>query len=181
PRAGVLSPRGGDCVVPGRDRRVRWAVPAGVAAVAMLVAWQLGPTRRLFTGTGITSSSTAAIFPFLDALAITGAYLVASGLAWVATTVRRRNGQRRFSTYTLPIAAIHLGAMLALIGGTAATVFDRYAQQMVRIPDDLGQPIALPDGYEVTVWFEGGGAAADGARGEGFRSVGKVGWQLVDD
>src|SRR5690606_31170275 len=45
----------------------------------------------------------------------------------------------------------------------------------------LGQPIALPDGYEVTVWFEGGGAAADGARGEGFRSVGKVGWQLVDD
>src|SRR5690606_31133742 len=45
----------------------------------------------------------------------------------------------------------------------------------------LGQPIALPDGYEVTVWFEGGGAAADGARGEGFRSIGKVGWQLVDD
>lgn len=181
PLAAMLALAGAHYFLPGRDRRVRWVITAGVAVIALLVAWQLEPARWLFTGTGITSSSTTAILPWLDALAVTAAYLVASASAWAATTLRKSLRARGFWGYTLPIAAIHLGVMLALIGGTAATVFDSYAQSMVRYPDDFGQPLVLPDGYQVTVWLEREGVAPDGARGQGFRSVAKVGWQLVDD
>jgi cytochrome c-type biogenesis protein CcmF len=181
PLAAVLALAGAHYFLPGRDRRVRWAITTGVAVVALLVAMQLEPSRRLFSGTGITSSSTTAIFPWLDGLAVTAAYLALSGGAWAATTLRQNARTRRFWGYTLPIAAIHLGVMLALIGGTAATVFDRYAQKMVRYPDDFGRPLLLPDGYTVTVWLEDDAVAPDGARGEGFRSVARVGWQLADD
>jgi cytochrome c-type biogenesis protein CcmF len=181
PLATVLALAAGHYFLPGRDRRARWLITGAVAAIALLVAWQVEPARRLFTGAGVTSSSTTALFPWLDAFAVAAVYLVGTGLAWGATALRQSVRVRRFWGYTLPIAAIHLGAMLALIGGTAATVFDRYAQKMVQYPDDFGRPLALPDGYQVSVWLEGEGAAADGARGQGFRSVARVGWQLVED
>ena len=60
-------------------------------------------------------------------------------------------------------------------------MFDSYAQQVVRYPDDFGEPLMPPAGYEVTVWLEADGIAAGGARGEGFRSFAKIGWQLLDD
>jgi cytochrome c-type biogenesis protein CcmF len=181
PLATVLALAGGHYFLPGRDRRVRWSISAAAAGLALLVAWRFEPSRWLFTGAGITSSSTTAIFPRLDALAVAATYLAGAGLAWAATALRQSVRAGRFWGYTLPVAAIHLGVMLALIGGTAATVFDSYAQKMVRYPDEFGQPITLPDGYEVTVWLEGDGTLADGARGGGVRSVAKVGWRLVDD
>ena len=180
PLATVLAVSGGHYFLPGRDRRVRWTVTTAVAGLALLVAWHVQPGRQLFTGTGITSSSTVALLPRLDALAIGASYLVLAGLAWCATTLRQSVRAAHFWGYTVPVGAIHLGVMLALVGGTAATVFDSYAQKMVRYPDDFGQPIILADGYQVSVWLEGDGFAADGARGAGFRSVAKVGWRLVD-
>jgi cytochrome c-type biogenesis protein CcmF len=71
--------------------------------------------------------------------------------------------------------------MLALIGGSAATILDSYAQKMVRWPDDFGQPIRLPDGFTVDVRLEDEAMTADGARGGGFRSIARVSWQLSQD
>ena len=63
PLATVLAVSGGHYFLPGRDRRVRWTVTTAVAGLALLVAWHVQPGRQLFTGTGITSSSTVALCP----------------------------------------------------------------------------------------------------------------------
>ena len=44
--------------------------------------------------------------------------------------------------------------MLALIGGTAATILDSYAQKMIALAGRLRPPLRLPDGYTVTVRLE---------------------------
>lgn len=75
------------------------------------------------------------------------------------------------------MALVHAGLVVALVAGTAATVFDSYAQRMVAYPEDFGGPIRFPDGFELSVALEADGAHADGGPG-GFRSIGRVAWQL---
>ena len=60
-------------------------------------------------------------------------------------------------------------------------MFDSYAQRMVAYPDDFGGPIRFPDGFTLSVALEEDGAHADGGPGQGFRSIGRVAWQLERD
>ncbi len=65
---------------------------------------------------------------------------------------------------------------MALVAGTAATVFDSYAQRMVAYPEDFGGPIRFPDGFALSVMLEEDGAHADGGPGRAFaRSAGSPG------
>ena len=95
-----------------------------------------------------------------------------------ASLLGQGSWRTRLWTYRLPVALIHAGLVVALIAGTAATVFDSYAQRMVAYPEDFGGAIRFPDGFELSVRLEQDGAKADGARGQGFRSIGQVAWQL---
>ena len=174
-----LSLAGGHYFVPIRHRSWRWLLTASVLAAALLVAFVLQPARALFAGTGMTSSATIAILPWLDALAVTASYLL---LAAIAASFRGPASWRaRLWTYRLPVALIHAGLVVALVAGTTATVFDSYAQRMIAWPEDFGAPIRFPDGFALSVTLEEQGDHADGARGSGFRSIGQVAWQLERD
>jgi cytochrome c-type biogenesis protein CcmF len=171
----ALTLAGGHYFVPIQNRLGRWLLTAAVAALALLCA-VVQPSRALFEGTGLTSSATVAILPWLDALAVGASYLL---LAALATSLPGQVSWRtRLWTYRLPVALIHAGLVVALIAGTAATVFDSYAQRLVAYPEDFGSAIGFPDGFELSVTLEQDGAESDGARGQGFRSIGRVAWQL---
>jgi cytochrome c-type biogenesis protein CcmF len=171
---------GGHYFAPIRHRLGRWLLTAAVLALALLCALVVRPSRALFDGTGLTSSATVAILPWLDALAVGACYLLLAAIAAsLAGSPANGGGWRaRLWTYRLPVALIHAGLVVALVAGTAATVFDSYAQRMVAYPDDFGGPIRFPDGFALSVTLEDDGVQADGGRGQAFRSIGHIAWQL---
>ena len=172
---------GGHYFLPIGNRPACWSVTAGVAGLGLGAALWLRPLRHLYTGTGLTSSSTVAIFPTLDVLVVASLYLLISVLVWSAGAARRGAIEGRFWRYGLPLALIHGGVMLALLGGSAATILNSYAQKMITWPDGFGQPIGLPDGFTVSVRLGDETMTPDGARGGGFRSVARIGWELAQD
>ena len=184
PIALAIGLAGGHSFAPIRTRRRRWAATGAVAAAAALSAFVFQPAERLFTGTGMTSSSTVAIFPWLDALAVTTAWLAAAAAASMIAA-RPFALSPRLYRYAIPVGLVHLGVMIALFGGTVATVFDSHAQKMISWPDDFGAVHRFPDGFTVTLSLEDEGYLRDGGRTEGeangFRSVARVGWTLERD
>jgi cytochrome c-type biogenesis protein CcmF len=174
-----LTLAGGHYFAPIRTRLGRWLLSAAVLALLLLSALVVEPARALFDGTGLTSSATVAILPWLDALAVSATYLLLAASA--AALLGPRSRPTRLWTYRLPVAIIHVGLILALIAGATATIFDSYAQRMIAYPEDFGNPIRFPDGVSLTVTLEDDGIRADGGRGQGFRSIGRVAWQLERD
>jgi cytochrome c-type biogenesis protein CcmF len=172
----ALTLAGGHYFAPIGHRLLRWLLTAAVLALALLAALVLQPSRALFEGAGVTSSATVAILPWLDALAVAAGYLLLAAVA--ASLLGRGSWRARLWTYRLPVALVHAGLVVALVAGTAATVFDTYAQRMVDYPSEFGSPIRFPDGFELSVRLEADGIEADGGPGVGFRSVGRVTWQL---
>lgn len=181
----VVALFGGHNFLPMRRRAWRWAVTLTVAAAACLVALELRPFASLFHGTGMTSRSTVAIFPLLDALVAAIAYFGLAVVLWIADAIRRRRTAGRILGYHLPIGLIHVGAVMALTAGLVATVFDSYAQKMLLVPDDMEKPQAMPDGFEVTVRLGPGEYIADGGHSlngaPAYRAEANVGWRLDRD
>lgn len=181
PLGAALFLAGGHLFLPVSHRRWRWTGTAMAAAAAALATWWLEPTRRLFTGTGMTSASTQANFPWLDALLACAAFFLLAAAAWTVVLVRRqRQGAARVR---IAVGLLHVGAALALVAFVAATVFDSYAQRMVAFPAEFGEPLAFPDGYQLELSIGEGSFVADGLRGAtpglGFRAATAVSWALT--
>ena len=172
----LLGLTGGHNFMPFR-RHWRWLATVGVAGLALLAAFWWMPLETAFTGAGMTSSQTTAIFGWLDAAMVAGLYLAAAALLWVGFALRRHSGRQLARRYFLPVAMIHAGVVLAVISGATATVFDSYAQKMIEYPRDLGKPLLFPGGYSVTISIEEDGYTDAGA----FQSVARVGWGLERD
>ena len=176
---------GGHNFLPLR-RAPRWAVSVLVALAAIVVALYLRPFAVLYEGAGMTSGKTVAIFPWLDALLVTTAYLAVSAVLWVVLAARGGARDAAFRRYFLPVGIVHLGVMVALGAGLAATVLDTYAQKLVAYPEDFGAPQRFPGGYALTVTLDDDGAVRDGMRADAgtlsaFRSIADVGWALSRD
>ncbi|MGI9412158.1 MAG: hypothetical protein ACR2PM_00710, partial [Hyphomicrobiales bacterium] len=171
---------GGHYFLPVR-RKARWCATLAVLCAGLITGLYLKPFVHLFQGTGLTSGSTVALFPWLEMLVVAMAYLavavVSSGLAAAGTAQRKR-----VWGYHLPVALIHGGAAIALVAGLVATVFDSYAQRTVRLPDALNAPIEFPDGYALEISMTKTERGADGGLGKAtFRSIARVGWALSRD
>ncbi len=179
----VIGLAGGHNFVPIRARFGRWALTLSVAAACVAVPAYWQPMAAQFTGKGLTSANTTAIFWLIEALSVAMAYLGLAALAWgVAAALRRRHALGR---YYLPVGGLHFAAVMALAAGTIASVFDVYHWRNLDYPEDFAQPIRFPGGYEVTVAVDHERLARDGARVEGggpaLHAVAQVHWTLVRD
>ena len=181
PLACLLGLAGGHYFMPF-GRSLRWAATLGALAFGILTGQIWQPFAGLFEGRGLTSGKTVALFPWLDLLVVAVAYLLIASLLW-AWVAFRRGTVRAGLRYALPVATIHAGMVVALVGGLAATVLDSYSQRVVALPDGLAQPIDFPGGYRLQIGVIESGTASDGARAatEAFRSVAEVSWSLVRD
>jgi len=181
----VIGLAGGHNFLPVRRSRVRWAVTVGVALAALIAAFVWQPMAGQFTGKGMTSSNTTAIFPWLDALAVTMAYLGLAALAWGGQALIRHRRHRVVGRYYVPVGAIHFGVVMALLAATVASVFDLYNWRNLSYPDDFEKPVKFPWGYEVTVAVGEEAFVSDGVRAEGgepgFHAVAEARWSLVRD
>lgn len=179
PAAIALSLAGGYFILPA-GRPVRFAATVLTAAAGAAAAVWFQPFALLFDGKGLTSGKTVAIFPWLDALSVTLLFLLAA--TTLAAMKRWREGPAVMSA---PVAVLHAGVVVALLGFLSSTVFDGYWQRMVDLPGALGQPIRFPGGYSVTIGVLESGNRADGMRRSapegGFHTVGTVNWSLTRD
>ena len=158
----------------------RWlATGAAVVAGFISTVW-LRPFESYFTGLGLTSGKTVAIFPWLDFLCISIGYTIVAAFGWVVVAMLRR--PRGSWNYYLPVGVIHAGAMVALVGVLAATVFDSYSQRLVTVPDGLARPLVFPGGYRLRISGFESFRPRDGtqsrAGGPAFRSIARVEWWL---
>ena len=176
---------GGHNFLPVRRRWLRWTISAGVAvaALAVPVIWQ--PMAAHFTGRGMTSANTTAIFPWLDALSVCMAYLGVAALAWGLHALVRHGRHRAVGRYYVPVGAIHFGVVMALLAATVASVFDLHNWRNLSYPGDFEKPVKFPWGYEVTVAVDREAFVSDGLRTEGgapgFHAVAEARWSLVRD
>ena len=180
PLACLLGLAGGHYFLP-LGRRARWATTLTVLGLGILASQVWQPFAQLFEGRGLTSGKTVALFPWLDLLLVSIAYLLVAALFWALAA--RRGGARAALGYALPVTAIHVGIVIALIGALAATILDSYSQRIVALPAGLTQPIDFPGGYRLQIGVIESGRTADGARASdgAFRSVAEVSWALVRD
>ena len=159
-------------------RRWRWPLSLAVVLCALIVvlAWQ--PLDAFYTGKGMTSANTSAIFPLLDALVVAMLYLGLSSLVWGLDAALRHGRRRALWRYHLPVGAVHLGVVVALLSAIVASVFDLDTWRNLRFPDELAAPVSFPWGYEVTVTANREAFVDDGSRSS-FQAVAEVRWSQI--
>ncbi|TDF84188.1 cytochrome C biogenesis protein CcmF [Pseudomonas sp. H9] len=90
-----------------------------------LTAWRGAWLTSRYTGEGVLSQSIVDVLPWLDAALLAAMFLLSACVAWGASVLWR---SRRLGTlrHTGPLALIHGGAVVALIGGLLATALNSY-------------------------------------------------------
>lgn len=110
-----------------------------MAAVMLWTGWRGGWLSGGYNGDGMLSQSIVRVLPWLDGALLGGAFLMGSCLLWGALSLwrSRRMGNLRYSG---GVALVHGGAVIALVGGLAATALNSYQQ------------ISLPPGTSFEQW-----------------------------
>ncbi|HEY0836091.1 MAG TPA: cytochrome c biogenesis protein CcsA [Azospirillum sp.] len=161
--------------VPLRGRR-RWLATLGAAAVLVAGAvWGGALFARLYTGDGMTSGRTVAAFALLDALVVALAGLALALVGWTWRRLRAGVPARVAFGHVVPIAVLHVGVVVALVGLLVATVLDTYSQRILAWPADFDRPQPFADGFAVTI-----GLSAPQSLPDGLRSVADIRLTLAE-
>ncbi|AGI24186.1 cytochrome c-type biogenesis protein CcmF [Pseudomonas sp. ATCC 13867] len=122
----------------GRSRLALLATLA-MAAVMLWTGWRGGWLSGGYNGDGMLSQSIVRVLPWLDAALLGGVFLMGCCLFWGALSLwrSRRLGNLRYSG---GLALVHGGAVIALVGGLAATALNSYQQ------------ISIPPGTSFEQW-----------------------------
>ncbi|GLU41090.1 cytochrome c biogenesis protein CcsA [Pseudomonas sp. NBRC 100443] len=136
-------------------RRSGWPKLALLASLAMavamlLVGWHGGWLSAGYSGQGMLSQNIVVVLPWLDAALLGGAFLLASCAFWCVLALwrSRRLGNLRYSG---GVALIHGGAVVALVGGLAATALNTYLQVTIPPGASFEQWQALANGMQLRV------------------------------
>lgn len=121
-----------------------------VAACMAFIAWHGGLLNADYSGEGMLSQNVVEVLPWLDAAALGGFFLMGSCLLWCGVSLwrSRRLGNLRYSG---GLALVHGGAVLALVGGLAATALNTYRQVTIPAGASVEQWLPVADGMQVRV------------------------------
>lgn len=153
-----------------RCGRPRLALLATVlmAAVMLWTGWHGGWLNDSYNGDGMLSQNIVRVLPWLDAALLGGAFLMGSCLLWGVLTLwrSRRLGNLRYSG---GLALVHGGAVIALVGGLAATALNSYQQISIPPGTSFEQWHAVIGGMQMRV-------SPDASRPDfsGYHAVAKV-------
>lgn len=153
-----------------RCGRPRLALLATVlmAAVMFWTGWRGGWLSGGYNGDGMLSQNIVRVLPWLDAALLGGAFLMGSCLLWGMQSLwrSRRVGNLRYSG---GLALVHGGAVIALVGGLAATALNSYQQISIPPGTSFEQWHAVIGGMQMRV-------SPDSSRPDfsGYHAVAKV-------
>lgn len=123
---------------------------ASVASACLFLAWHGGWLSDRYAGRGVLSQHVVSVLPWLDAALAAALFLLVACCLWCLTSVwrSRRIGALRL---TGSLALIHGGAVLALVGGFAATALNSYLPILLQEGDDLSQWRTMAEDMQVRV------------------------------
>lgn len=153
-----------------RCGRSRLALLATVlmAALMLWTGWRGGWLSGGYNGDGMLSQNIVQVLPWLDAALLGGAFLMGSCLLWGVQSLwrGRRLGNLRYSG---GLALVHGGAVIALVGGLAATALNSYQQISIPPGTSFEQWHAVIGGMQMRV-------SPDSSRPDfsGYHAVAKV-------
>ncbi|MDH1012894.1 cytochrome c biogenesis protein CcsA [Pseudomonas nicosulfuronedens] len=153
-----------------RCGRPRLALLATVlmAAVMFWTGWRGGWLSGGYNGDGMLSQNIVRVLPWLDAALLGGVFLMGSCLLWGMQSLwrSRRVGNLRYSG---GLALVHGGAVIALVGGLAATALNSYQQISIPPGTSFEQWHAVIGGMQMRV-------SPDSSRPDfsGYHAVAKV-------
>ena len=168
PLIGLMGLVGGYTFLRKAARGVYAAVTTGlVLLVCAALVWHGGLISAWYEGRGVLSSQIVRVLPWLDAALASAAFLLLACLYWSACSVARsrKSGALRV---TGSLALIHAGAVIALVGGFAATALNTY-QAVQLSPEQLQTWRPLPDGSALRVSL-----AEPGQNYSGYQAVAQV-------
>lgn len=115
------------------------AITLIMSVCVVLTAWRGAWLTPRYTGEGVLSQSIVDVLPWLDAALLAGLFLLAACVIWGVVVLWR---SRRLGTlrHTGPLALVHGGAVVALIGGLLATALNTY------MPINIA-PASAPDAW----------------------------------
>ncbi|SDR77982.1 cytochrome c-type biogenesis protein CcmF [Halopseudomonas litoralis] len=137
-------------------------------AICLFLAWQGGWLTEHYTGRGVLSQHIVRVLPWFDAALAAALFLLLACLLWCVISVwrSRRLGTLRF---TGSLALIHGGAVVALVGGLAATALNSYLPILLQDGEALGQWRYMTEDMQVRVL-----PASSHSDYSGFRAVAQV-------
>ncbi len=151
----------------GRPRLALLAT-ALMAALMLWTGWRGGWLSGGYNGDGMLSQNIVQVLPWLDAALLGGAFLMGSCLLWGVQSLwrSRRLGNLRYSG---GLALVHGGAVIALVGGLAATALNSYQQISIPPGTSFEQWHAVIGGMQMRV-------SPDSSRPDfsGYHAVAKV-------
>lgn len=121
-----------------------------VSLMCLFLALHGGWLSNRYAGEGVLSQHIVKVLPWLDATLAAALFLLFSCCLWCVSSVWR---SRRLGTLRLTgsLALIHGGAVLALVGGFAATTLNSYLPVLFKEGDDLSQWRTMSEGMQVRV------------------------------
>ncbi|MDF3932067.1 cytochrome c biogenesis protein CcsA [Pseudomonas citronellolis] len=148
--------------------RLGLAATLAMAVAMLLVGWRGGWLSAGYSGEGMLSQNVVVVLPWLDAALLGGVFLLASCALWCVLSLwrSRRLGNLRYSG---GVALIHGGAVVALVGGLAATALNTYLQVTIPADASFEQWRPLANGMQMRVLPDGTQRSYSG-----YRSLAKV-------
>ncbi len=136
--------------------------------ICLFLVWQGGLLSEHYTGSGILSQQIVRVLPWFDAALAAALFLLLACLLWCVISVwrSRRLGAFRF---TGSLALIHGGAVVALVGGLAATALNSYLPILLQDGEGLGQWSYMTEDMQMRVL-----PVSSQSDYSGFRAVAQV-------
>lgn len=137
---------------------LRRSLPKSLASAAtacavlgcVFLAWQGGWLSSAYAGRGVLSQHIVRVLPWLDATLAAAMFLLLACLLWCLVSVWR---SRQLGAFRLTgsLALIHGGAVLALVGGLAATALNSYLPLQLQVGEDRGEWRDMAEGMQLRV------------------------------
>jgi len=131
------------------SRTAAVVVTAVTALICLALWWHGGLLSEWYEGRGVLSSRIVSVLPWLDAALAAAGYLLLGCVLWCLKSIwrSRRLGAARL---TGSLALVHGGAVVALVGGFAATALNTY-QAIQVVPEKLGQLHSIASDLSIQV------------------------------
>lgn len=135
-------------------RSLHKSLASAATACAVLgcvfLVWQGGWLSSGYAGRGVLSQHIVRVLPWLDATLAAAMFLLLACLLWCLVSVWRSR-QLGALRLTGSLVLIHGGAVLALVGGLAATALNSYLPLQLQVGEDRGEWRDMVEGMQLRV------------------------------
>jgi len=155
-----------------------WRSTLIFALLSAVAAFYWQPLQNNFSGTGVTTGRTVAVFQLLEVLLAWSLWPFIGAIVWSARAIKRQGW--RAAQFAVPVAVIHLGAVCVLVGAIVAGSLDTIKQRSLQLPRDYNKLHSFSSGLQLSLAEPEWTDTKDGGKqhGDGFSAISTLNLQF---